>query len=53
MRKIYVTPKVNVLEINTGTLLVASPPLKYTDKEANKDYEVLTKPKQDWEYNWE
>jgi hypothetical protein len=29
------------------------PPLKFTDKEVNKDYEVLTKPKEDWEYSWE
>ena len=53
MRKVYVTPKINAFEINSVASLATSPPLKFTDKEANKDYEVLTKPKEDWEYSWE
>ena len=53
MRKIYVTPTTCLFETDLQNFLAASASLKYTNKEANKDYEVLTKPKQDWEYNWE
>ena len=53
MRKIYVTHTTRLFEIDLQNFLAASASLKYTDKEADKEYEVLTKHKKDWEYNWE
>ena len=53
MIKEYVTPTTRFYEINLQNFLAASKPLKYTDKEADQEYEVLTNHKTDWEYNWE
>lgn len=53
MRKAYLVPSTSFIEVDTKTLLAASEPLKYTDKEANKEYEVLSNKKQYWEHTWE
>lgn len=52
MRKAYIVPTTSIIEFDSETLLAASEPLKYTDKEANQEYEVLSNKKQLWEHTW-
>ena len=54
MKKEYMVPLTHTINLEPQSILAGSPTLKYTDKEASKEVEVLTKPKQDaWEHTWE
>jgi hypothetical protein len=53
MRKEYSVPTTSIIEIDSKSLLPASEPLKYTDKEADKGYDVLSNKKQYWDHTWE
>lgn len=54
MKKEYVAPMIHCVNLGPQSILAASTSLKYTDTEANQDYEVLTQHKHNyWEHNWE
>lgn len=54
MKKEYMVPLTHTINLEPQSILAGSPTLKYTDKDASKEFEVLTKHKQDaWEHSWE
>ena len=54
MKKEYMVPLTHTINLEPQSILAGSPTLRYTDKDASKEFEVLTKHKQDaWEHTWE
>ncbi len=54
MKKEYMVPLTHTINLEPQSILAGSPTLKYTNKEASTEVEVLTKHKQDaWEHTWE
>ena len=54
MKKEYMVPLTHTINLEPQSILAGSPTLKYTDKDASKEFEVLTKHKQNaWEHSWE
>lgn len=54
MKKEYMVPLTHTINLEPQSILAGSPTLRYTDNEASKEVEVLTKHKQDaWEHTWE
>ena len=53
MKKVYIVPTVKTAELSGATLLAASQPLKHTDQEANKEYEVLNNKFDMKQFDWE
>ncbi len=54
MKKEYMVPLTHTIDLEPQSILAGSPTLKYTNNEASKEVEVLTKHKQEaWEHTWE
>lgn len=53
MKKKYTVPTMTTAELSCVSLLAASQPLKHTDQEANKEYEVLTNKFDMKQFEWE
>ena len=53
MKKEYTIPTTKTVALHTASILAASQPLKQTDKEASKDYEVLNNKFDSKQFDWE
>lgn len=53
MKKKYTIPTTKTIALHTISILAASQPLKHTDKEASKDYEVLSNKFDSKQFDWE
>lgn len=53
MKQKYIVPTTTTAELNSQSLLAASQPLKHTDQEANKEYEVLSNKFDPKQFDWE
>ena len=53
MKKVYTVPTTTTVDLSGVALLAASQPLKHTDQEANKEYEVLSNKFDPKQFDWE